>query len=313
MPFSNCPRFLHRPRTDFTSDNLDLDPKEIKKMDERLKGGYVGVVGTTSPPPLLPHLEGLWLGWRSTATFFAVGCGGGVFGSALGLGGGVIVVPLLVHLGLTQAQAHGTSLVSVAGNAVAASYTYLSGGFVELSAAALLAITAIPTSRLGVHVASRVNGAQLRRYFGWWVILTASLLPLKPYLPALVDLGAEEAVGGAPYYLSIACLGLGAGFTSSLLGVGGGLLMVPCLVLSGFSQQVAQGTALTGMIVPAFYGSYQHHQKGNVVLGVAIPLVAGALFGGLFGGSLALYLPEATLRTIFVVGMCALGFRYIRS
>jgi len=174
MPFSNCPRFLHRPRTDFTSDNLDLDPKEIKKMDERLKGGCEGVVGTTSPPPLLPHLEGLWLGWRSTATFFAVGCGGGVFGSALGLGGGVIVVPLLVHLGLTQAQAHGTSLVSVAGNAVAASYTYLSGGFVELSAAALLAITAIPTSRLGVHVASRVNGAQLRRYFGWWVIQALS-------------------------------------------------------------------------------------------------------------------------------------------
>eukprot|EP00667_Euglena_gracilis_P021360 EG_transcript_23378 len=214
---------------------------------------------------------------------------------------------------MKQARAHGTSLVSVAATSIAGAYTYVAAGYVELTASAVLALTAIPTAGLGAYFASRIHGAQLKRIFGWWLVIVASLIPIKPYLPNLVDLTAAASVGGVQYWLSVGCLGSVAGFLSALLGVGGGSLLVPCLALSGFPQHIAQGTALCAMVLPSLFGSTQHHLRGNVAWRAAPFLLLGAFVGGASGGYFAVVLPEYLLRGLFSVGLAAIGVRYIRG
>eukprot|EP00668_Euglena_longa_P003126 GGOE01003654.1.p1 GENE.GGOE01003654.1~~GGOE01003654.1.p1 ORF type:complete len:343 (+),score=52.73 GGOE01003654.1:97-1125(+) len=262
---------------------------------------------STLPP------EGVVSGWHGAAVYVAMGFTAGTFGSAVGLGGGVLLVPLLVSMGMQQARAHGTSLVSVTTTSIAGAYTYLTAGFVEPTAGALLALTAIPTAGLGAHFASKVHGALLKRFFGCWLLVASSLVLAKPYLPVLVDLTAVASVGGVQYWLSVGCLGLVAGFLSAFLGVGGGSLLVPCLALSGFPQHIAQGTALCSMVLPSMFGSTQHHLRGNVMWQVAPFLSLGALFGGVSGGFLAVLLPEHVLRGVFSSGLATIGLRYILS
>eukprot|EP00667_Euglena_gracilis_P017092 EG_transcript_17961 len=309
--FSTCPRrasaldvdhLARLPRTGLAIRRLHRTPTPLTSTPP-----------DSPPPPQTPVEEVILTGWQGAATYFATGFVAGAFGSAVGLGGGVLVVPLLVSMGMKQARAHGTSLVSVAATSIAGAGTYVAAGYIEPTAAGMLALTAIPMAGLGAHFASKLHGTQLKRLFGWWLVVAASLVPIKQHVPTLLDLTAAASIGTGQYCLSVGCLGAVAGFLSALLGVGGGSLLVPCLALSGFPQHVAQGTALCAMVLPTLFGSTQHHRQGNVAWRVAPFLVLGAALGGMSGGYLAVYLPERILCCIFSVGLAAIGIRYIRG
>src|SRR5258708_25887648 len=98
-------------------------------------------------------------------------------------------------------------------------------------------------------------------------------------------------------------VGLLAGMLSGLVGLGGGVIIVPALVfVLGFSQHQAQGTSLGILLLPAgIFAVMNYYKKGYIDMKVVIILFIGFLIGGFLGSKLSLNLPQATLKKIFSV------------
>lgn len=98
-------------------------------------------------------------------------------------------------------------------------------------------------------------------------------------------------------------IGLVAGVLSGLLGIGGGIIIVPALIfLFGFSQHAAQGTTLAMLLPPiGLLAAWQYYSKGYIDIKVAALLCIGFFIGGFFGAKFATAIPEATLSRIFGV------------
>jgi uncharacterized membrane protein YfcA len=102
----------------------------------------------------------------------------------------------------------------------------------------------------------------------------------------------------------IALLGLAAGILSALLGVGGGIIMVPVMVmLLGVAPKVAVGTSLAVIIPTALTGVLRHYSNGNVDLRMALMLAVGAVIGAYLGASLAESLPDQLVKRLFALLM----------
>lgn len=98
-------------------------------------------------------------------------------------------------------------------------------------------------------------------------------------------------------------IGLSAGFLSGLVGIGGGIIMVPALVyLFGYTQHMAQGTALAIMVPPVgLLAAWVYYKQGNVNLVVALFVCLGFFLGGLLGATAASHIDNHSLRKIFGV------------
>jgi len=239
-----------------------------------------------------------------------IGLVSGAFGGLIGLGGGVVMIPMLVGWArLRQQEAHGTSLVALVFTGLAGAATYASRGLVDLAGAALLATPAVFTARLGARHAHALPEWKLKRAFGVFQLTITLLLLAKPWLAASaapLELPARAAV-----LLPVGAL---VGFLSGMMGVGGGNMMVPAMVLlAGFPQVLAQGTSLLAMIPAGTVGAHAHWQLGNVSRRLLPGLIPGILVGTLLGSSLALRLPELALRIAFAVILVYSGVRFARA
>ena len=98
-------------------------------------------------------------------------------------------------------------------------------------------------------------------------------------------------------------LGLAAGIFSGLIGIGGGIIIVPALaLLFGLSQHTAQGTTLALMVPPiGLLAAWTYYKGGFVDLKIAGLICLGFFFGGLLGAQLAIRIPDELLRKIFGV------------
>jgi hypothetical protein len=239
-----------------------------------------------------------------------IGLLAGFFGGLVGLGGGVIMIPLMVGISkMTQHRAHGTSLVALVFTGVSGAVTYALKGSVDLTASLLLAATAIFTARGGARFAHALPEWKLKRSFGGFLVFVSALLLMKPYLSHLAN-----PVTGWAKIVVLLFTGVFTGFLSGMMGVGGGTIMVPAMVLlAGFGQHTAQGSSLLAMVPAGTVGAFTHLRLGNVITSLLPGLIPGVLIGTYFGGSLALVLPEATLRVIFAAVLTWTGIRYLRT
>ncbi len=100
-------------------------------------------------------------------------------------------------------------------------------------------------------------------------------------------------------------IGVAAGILSGLVGVGGGLIIVPSLVyFLAFSQKEAQGTSLGILLLPVgILAVMQYYQKGFIDIKVVLIVSTGFLIGGWFGSKMAVSLPVATIKKIFAIFM----------
>lgn len=112
-------------------------------------------------------------------------------------------------------------------------------------------------------------------------------------------------------------LGILAGIASGLLGIGGGIIMVPALVLlfAGFGQKTAQGTALAVMIPLAIVGTLRYMQNPNITINWAVVslLAVGAVAGTLMGVALMSRLPVDFVRKCFAVLMLVIAIKMFFS
>ncbi|WP_319423628.1 TSUP family transporter [Pleurocapsa sp. FMAR1] len=110
-------------------------------------------------------------------------------------------------------------------------------------------------------------------------------------------------------------LGAFAGALSGLIGIGGGVIIVPSLIfLFGFSQQEAQGTTL-GLLVPpiGILAAWTYYQQGYVNFKVAALICLGFVLGGLLGAKLAINLPSNILEKIFGILLLLIALKMIFS
>ncbi|MBM4284179.1 MAG: sulfite exporter TauE/SafE family protein [Deltaproteobacteria bacterium] len=242
-------------------------------------------------------------------TTLLVGLGAGGFGGLVGLGGGVVMIPLMMRFAaLHQHQAHGTSLMALVFTGAAGAATYYLEGSVDAAAAACLAATAMLTAPLGALFANRLSEKRLKGCFGVFIIVVAWILLAKPYFA----LFATPTAGWSRVLILLAS-GLGAGFLSGMMGVGGGSIMVPAMVLlAGFGQHGAQGTSLLAMVPAGAVGAVTHARLGNVVTPLLPGLIPGIIVGTCLGGILAHLLSEGALRIIFAVILTWQGIRDVR-
>jgi len=241
---------------------------------------------------------------------FVIGLAGGFFGGVAGIGGGVIMIPMMTaFVGLRQREAHGTSLVAVVFTGAVGALIYSSHGVVDWKAALILAASAIPFARMGALYAHSLKEKRLRRGFGIFIICVSVLLVIEGWMP-----GARETLAFWPKALILLLTGVGTGFISGMMGVGGGSVMIPAMViLAGMSQHIAQGTSLLAMVPVGVIGAFTHYRLGNVHVHLAAGLAVGAIAGSFLGGSIAILLPDFSLKLIFASIGIWMGTRYIRA
>lgn len=104
-------------------------------------------------------------------------------------------------------------------------------------------------------------------------------------------------------FIIIIIIGLAAGMLSGLVGVGGGIIIVPALAFFlGFSQHEAQGTSLGILLLPAgIFAAINYYKQGFIDVKVVLLLFVGFLIGGYFGSKLSLSLSEAAVKKIFAI------------
>jgi uncharacterized membrane protein YfcA len=208
-------------------------------------------------------------GTRFFVTCIGVGLLAGLMSGLFGVGGGTVIVPLLVLiLGFDQRLAAGTSLAAIVPTATVGVISYAVHGSVAWIPAIILAVGAVLGAQVGTWLLPRVSQTALRWGFvAFLVVVIVSLFFVIPSRDAELELTLVTIVG-------LVVLGLITGVLAGLLGVGGGVIVVPALLLLfGTSDLIAKGTSLLMMIPTAISGTVGNLRRGNV------DLLAAALVG----------------------------------
>lgn len=235
------------------------------------------------------------------------GAAGGFLSGILGGGGGAIMVPLMTGpMRMRQHLAHGTSLVVIIVTAAVAAVAYtlhepISGRFVL----ALLA-GAVTGATLGARGAMKIPAMRLRQIFGLFLVtVSLRLLLVETINPLLTISGIAE--------LSVAVLiGFAGGLASGALGVGGGAIFVPALVLVlGVGQHEAQGISLWVIVGASLMGAFAHYRQGAVDTTVAKWVAPFALPGAIAGALAAGALSGRSLQMVFAVVLSGIGVQML--
>ena len=245
----------------------------------------------------------------SVARDLLIGFGVGAFSGAFGVGGGIILVPTLVVLWhLSQKRAQATSLVMVAIAAMAGAITYAVAGSVVWSSALYLMIGGLVGSLVGSAVVHRTTDARLQFAFGLMLVaVSISLLFPRSESTAAVD--SLEA----PFVVLIIG-GLVMGLLSALFGIGGGLVIIPFLVLGyDYPQQAAAGTALIVMIPIALLGAWRQSRSGSTDWPLGLRIGVGSIPGAVVGAAIALSLSGSAVRFAFAILLALIGIHMVRS
>ncbi len=255
------------------------------------------------------------------------GFGAGLFGSLLGLGGGILIVPLLtVGFGVPFREAVGVSLVCVIVTSSAAAGVYLERHLANLRLGMLLELFTASGALIGGLVAFLLPERALAGLFSLLLAYTAFSMLRRGRAPAGTDAGDELGTADAalepdpgglgdqlagpgyrPRRLGVGAGGsLGAGIVSALLGVGGGIVKVPLMhLVMGVPLKVATATSNLMIGVTAAASAIVYLLRGGIDPYVAGPTAVGVFAGALVGSRIASRIDVRLLRLLFV-GVLAL-------
>lgn len=208
-------------------------------------------------------------GPRAYLSFIGIGLTAGLLSGLFGVGGGTVIVPLLVLLlSFGQRISAGTSLAAIVPTASVGVISYAISGSVAWIPALILAAGAVVGAQIGSRLLPRVSQTALRWGFvAFLLVVIVSLFLVIPSRAAEFELGW---LNGA----ALVAVGVVTGVIAGLIGVGGGVIIVPVLMLGfGTSDLVAKGTSLLMMIPTAVSGTIGNLRHHNV------DLVAAALIG----------------------------------
>lgn len=227
------------------------------------------------------------------AILVGVGVGAGFLSTLFGIGGGIAMVPAL-HYGLGYEWSHATaiSLAAIALMTPTGIYQHARRGAVDWRLAWPLAVGGLGGVAAGTWLQPRIE-------VPWLKLLFAGLMGLAAWRlvrPAL------HARWHTRHWAFLLLLGVACGVISKLLGIGGGLLSVPALVLTGTGIHAAVGSSLVPVFTNAAFASANHLALG-IDLMPGLALAAGGLAGVPFGARAAHGLADQGLRRAFAVAL----------
>lgn len=232
-----------------------------------------------------------------TLRVVAVGLVAGFLSGLFGVGGGILIVPALVLLlGFSQRLAHGTSLAAVLPIALSSLTSYALEDKVDWSVGVLLAIGAVLGAVIGTHILHRLPHDLLA--IGFSLLLAATAIRL------LFD--HSEGDGRAALTIlsafGLIVVGFITGVLAGLLGVGGGIFVVPAMVVGyGIPAAIAKGTSLFMIVPTSVMGTWRNRTKGNVDLRVATLLGLAGVVSAFVAGKIAVVMSEALSNILFSV------------
>ncbi|MEL6246817.1 MAG: sulfite exporter TauE/SafE family protein [Cyanobacteria bacterium J06648_16] len=215
----------------------------------------------------------------------------GVLAGFLGIGGGVLMVPLLIALGLNVDQATATSLLAILITASVGSFQNWRLGHLKAQPVLLLGFPAVLTVILGTAVGGWLPEAVRRGAFGL-------LLLINLYLSGLKRRAARQSESAMTQRPGLARLMTGgtAGFMAGLFGVGGGVIMVPLqMLLLGAPIKTAVRTSLGVIVITAAVACVYNASQGDVVTAAGVLLGLGGLLGVQFSTR---FLPRLSDRVV---------------
>lgn len=207
---------------------------------------------------------------RFVMSCIAVGLAAGLLSGLFGVGGGTVIVPMLVLLlGFDQKLASGTSLAAIVPTATVGVITYAVHGSVDVVVALILAAGSVVGAQIGSWLLARLSQNAIRWGFvAFLLIVIVMLFVVIPSRDADFEFTVLSVIG-------LIVVGLFTGVMAGLIGVGGGVIVVPVLMfVFGTSDLMAKGTSLLMMIPTAVSGTIGNLKRGNV------DLVAAAIVGG---------------------------------
>ncbi|BDU74960.1 sulfite exporter TauE/SafE family protein [Mesoterricola silvestris] len=248
--------------------------------------------------------------WVMAAGSLAAGLCGGILSGLFGIGGGIILIPMLgLLLGLSQHQAQGVTLAAMLlPNGLPAVLHFRKQGIrIHWPLVVFLTAAFLPGVWAGARLASHIPDGPLRTVFGVFL----AILALRTWFQKPAAAGRETRVPSAREMLLPGLgIGLAAGTLSGLLGIGGGIVIIPFLVWSlDLSQHEAQAACLAFMLAPIGLPGvlvYARHQGGLpwlIMGGVAVGFLCGA-----YGGArIATRLNAPRLRRAFAILMACVA------
>jgi len=256
--------------------------------------------------------------WVPLLTFF-VGVGAGILSALLGVGGAVVTTPAIRVLGATPILAVGSTVPAILPAAISGTWRYAKAGLVDWRAALGLGISGAVFAIGGAMTSSLIDGRIL-------MLLTAALMfwsgisvvrggsdsgPPEPEIEALV--APAEAPPEIPKHSLplIGSLGAVSGFVAGLLGLGGGIIMVP--VLTGplkIPMKSAVASSLVAVAIFSIPALITHIILGHVDWGFALPLMLGVIPGAQIGARITIGSSDRLIRLLFGALIIVLALVY---
>lgn len=234
---------------------------------------------------------------RQAILLILLGLAAGLLSGMFGVGGGILIVPgLIAIVGFSPRLASGTSLTTIVPLALMGVLSYASQGHVSWIAALLLALGGMGGAQIGTWLLSRISQRQLQIAFAGFVLFSIVMMYINtPSREAMLHVTWASGLG-------LVILGVFTGTLSGLLGVGGGVVVVPALMLLfGASDLVAKGTSLLMMIPSALAGTVPNMKRRNLNLPAALLVGLSASSTTLLGSYLAHHVSAEVGNALFSV------------
>lgn len=261
---------------------------------------------------------------------FAISALAGFLGALTGLGGGVVVTPVLtLMLGVDLHYAMGASLVSVIATSSGAAAAYVKEGYSNVRAGMLLEIATTAGAVAGAHLTSVVPIPALAIVFGavllysaWHSLTEMKVTPTEEADPLGERLKLNSTypspAGAVSYKVTNIKAGFGlmtvAGLLSGLLGIGSGAMKVVAMdqvMKIPFKVSTTTSNFMIGVTAAASAGIYLRH--GYISPGLAMPVMLGVLGGSLLGARLLSGANVRVLRRLFAVVIAVMAFEMVYS
>jgi uncharacterized membrane protein YfcA len=249
----------------------------------------------------------------------------GALGTLIGAGGGFLLLPALALLDPHEPAAilTGISLSVVAANALSGSFAYARMGRIDWRAGLVFAAAGLPGAIGGAWATQWLDRRAFDPLLGAVLIVGGGFVLLRPADTRAIAPGAATrtlvdrdgvAYAYAPRIGLGALLSVGVGFLSSLLGIGGGILHVPLMVLAlGFPTHVATATSHFVLAILATAGVLVHAGAGSLTPGLPriVPLAAGVLVGAQLGARLSTRIRGRWILVALALALASVGVRLL--
>lgn len=237
-----------------------------------------------------------------------VGFGSGIIGSLIGVGGGIVMTPVLTYMGFSPAVIASSSLIAVFATSLSSTLTYVRKKYINYRLGLQLALPAIPGSIIGGFFSNFVSLDYFKIYFA--ILLTS--VGLYIFFKNQIINKTLNRTPKPLFYLILIFGTFGAGVISSFFGIGGGIIFVPILVIIYKLKMInASPTAQFTLLISTITGLLTHIILEHPDYSYGITLALGAFFGAQLGSRSIHLINENILNKILSFSLIAVAINLI--